>query len=188
MNREMLMLVDAISREKTVERDLVFGAVESALASATKKLHGADVDIRVVGRPRNRRLRHLPPLARGAERGRPADPRRRDPAVRSAGTDRRHRGRRLHRGADRLGADRSHRRAGRQAGHPAEDPRRGARAAAQRLPVARRTHLHRHRQAPRQGRHHRRAGPRRRPPEAQRDDPEGKPALGRPRAGVHRRG
>ena len=32
MNREMLMLVDAISREKTVERDLVFGAVESALA------------------------------------------------------------------------------------------------------------------------------------------------------------
>ena len=26
MNREMLMLVDAISREKTVERDLVFGA------------------------------------------------------------------------------------------------------------------------------------------------------------------
>jgi len=47
MNREMLMLVDAISREKTVERDLVFGAVESALASATKKLHGAEVDIRV---------------------------------------------------------------------------------------------------------------------------------------------
>src|SRR6185312_10691973 len=47
MNREMLMLVDAISREKTVERDLVFGAVESALASATKKLHGVDVDIRV---------------------------------------------------------------------------------------------------------------------------------------------
>ena len=47
MNREMLMLVDAISREKTVERDIVFGAVEAALASATKKLHGADVDIRV---------------------------------------------------------------------------------------------------------------------------------------------
>ena len=47
MNREMLMLVDAISREKSVERDVVFGAVEAALASATKKLHGADVDIRV---------------------------------------------------------------------------------------------------------------------------------------------
>ena len=33
MNREMLMLVDAISREKTVKRDLMFGAVKSALAS-----------------------------------------------------------------------------------------------------------------------------------------------------------
>jgi N utilization substance protein A len=47
MNREMLMLVDAISREKNVERDVVFGAVESALAQATKKLHQGDVDIRV---------------------------------------------------------------------------------------------------------------------------------------------
>ena len=48
MNREMLMLVEAISREKNVERDVVFGAVESALAQATKKLYGgAEVDIRV---------------------------------------------------------------------------------------------------------------------------------------------
>ena len=47
MNREMLMLVDAISREKSVERDVVFGAVEAALAQATKKLHGSEVDIRV---------------------------------------------------------------------------------------------------------------------------------------------
>ncbi|VTU20436.1 MULTISPECIES: transcription termination factor NusA [unclassified Variovorax] len=47
MNREMLMLVDAISREKNVERDVVFGAVESALAQATKKLYQGDVDIRV---------------------------------------------------------------------------------------------------------------------------------------------
>jgi transcription termination/antitermination protein NusA len=47
MNREMLMLVDAISREKSVPRDLVFGAVEAALAQATKKLHGGEVDIRV---------------------------------------------------------------------------------------------------------------------------------------------
>ncbi|MBI3154940.1 MAG: transcription termination/antitermination protein NusA [Burkholderiales bacterium] len=47
MNREMLMLVDAISREKGVEREVVFEAVEAALASATKKLHGGEVDIRV---------------------------------------------------------------------------------------------------------------------------------------------
>ena len=47
MNREMLMLVDAISREKSVEREVVFGAVEAALASASKKLQGGEVDIRV---------------------------------------------------------------------------------------------------------------------------------------------
>ena len=47
MNREMLMLVDAISREKTVDREVVFGAVEAALASASKKLHGGEVDMRV---------------------------------------------------------------------------------------------------------------------------------------------
>ena len=47
MNRELLMLVEAISREKNVERDVVFGAVEAALAQATKKLHPGDVDIRV---------------------------------------------------------------------------------------------------------------------------------------------
>jgi N utilization substance protein A len=47
MNREMLMLVEAISREKNVERDVVFGAVEAALAQATKKLYQGEVDIRV---------------------------------------------------------------------------------------------------------------------------------------------
>ena len=47
MNREMLMLIDAISREKNVERDVVLGAVEQALASATKKLYKGEVDIRV---------------------------------------------------------------------------------------------------------------------------------------------
>ena len=47
MNRELLMLVEAISREKNVERDVVFGAVEAALAQATKKLYEGEVDIRV---------------------------------------------------------------------------------------------------------------------------------------------
>ena len=47
MNRELLMLVEAISREKNVERDVVLGAVEQALAQASKKLFGGDVDIRV---------------------------------------------------------------------------------------------------------------------------------------------
>ena len=51
MNREMLMLIDAISREKNVERDVVLSAVEQALASATKKLYKGEVDIRVAINP-----------------------------------------------------------------------------------------------------------------------------------------
>jgi N utilization substance protein A len=51
MNRELLMLIDAISREKNVERDVVLSAVELALASATKKLYKGEVDIRVAINP-----------------------------------------------------------------------------------------------------------------------------------------
>src|SRR5881409_1714096 len=47
MNRELLMLVDAIAREKSVDLEIVFQAVEAALASASKKLQGGEVDIRV---------------------------------------------------------------------------------------------------------------------------------------------
>jgi len=37
MNRELLLLVDALAREKNVAKEIVFMALESALASATKK-------------------------------------------------------------------------------------------------------------------------------------------------------
>ena len=47
MNRELLMLVDALAHEKNVDRDVVFAAVEAALASATKKRYSGEVDIRV---------------------------------------------------------------------------------------------------------------------------------------------
>ncbi len=47
MSREMLLLVDALAREKNVEHDVVFGALESALASAMKKRFKEEVDIRV---------------------------------------------------------------------------------------------------------------------------------------------
>jgi len=47
MNREILVLVDALAHEKNVDRDIVFGALESALASATKKRFEEEVDIRV---------------------------------------------------------------------------------------------------------------------------------------------
>ena len=47
MSREVLMLVDALAREKNVPREVVFQALESALASATKKLFKEEVDARV---------------------------------------------------------------------------------------------------------------------------------------------
>jgi N utilization substance protein A len=47
MSREILLLVDALAHEKNVDRDVVFGALEHALAQATKKRYEGDVDIRV---------------------------------------------------------------------------------------------------------------------------------------------
>jgi len=47
MNRDLLDFVDAIAREKSVELEVVFAAVEAALASASKKLQGGEVDMRV---------------------------------------------------------------------------------------------------------------------------------------------
>ncbi|MBB5190319.1 N utilization substance protein A [Silvimonas terrae] len=47
MSREILLLVDALAREKNVEKDVVFTALELALASATKKRYDDEVDVRV---------------------------------------------------------------------------------------------------------------------------------------------
>lgn len=48
MSREVLLLVDALAREKNVSKEIVFGALEMALAAATKKTFmDEDVDIRV---------------------------------------------------------------------------------------------------------------------------------------------
>ncbi len=48
MSREVLLLVDALAREKNVDKEIVFGALESALASATKKRFSSEeADVRV---------------------------------------------------------------------------------------------------------------------------------------------
>ena len=47
MSHEMLLLVDALAREKNVAKDVVFGALELALASATKKRINEEADVRV---------------------------------------------------------------------------------------------------------------------------------------------
>jgi N utilization substance protein A len=47
MSKEILMVVDAVSNEKGVEKDIVFEAIEAALASATRRKHGDDIEVRV---------------------------------------------------------------------------------------------------------------------------------------------
>jgi transcription termination/antitermination protein NusA len=47
MNKEILLVVDAVSNEKGVDKDVIFEAIEAALASATRKRHGEDIDVRV---------------------------------------------------------------------------------------------------------------------------------------------
>lgn len=47
MNKEILMVVDVVSNEKGVTKDIIFEAIEAALESATKKRHREDIEVRV---------------------------------------------------------------------------------------------------------------------------------------------
>ncbi|MBS0366812.1 MAG: transcription termination/antitermination protein NusA [Proteobacteria bacterium] len=47
MNKEILMVVDAVSNEKGVDKEVIFEALEAALASATRKKYGEESDVRV---------------------------------------------------------------------------------------------------------------------------------------------
>lgn len=47
MNKEILLVVDAVSNEKGVGKEVIFGAIEAALAMATKKRYESEVDVRV---------------------------------------------------------------------------------------------------------------------------------------------
>ena len=47
MSKEILLVVDAVSHEKGVDKEIIFGAIEAALATATKKRHPGEVNIRV---------------------------------------------------------------------------------------------------------------------------------------------
>ncbi|MBI5461933.1 MAG: transcription termination/antitermination protein NusA [Gammaproteobacteria bacterium] len=47
MSKEILLVADAVSNEKGVDKDVIFQAIEAALASATKKRHGGEIDARV---------------------------------------------------------------------------------------------------------------------------------------------
>lgn len=47
MNKEILMVVDAVSNERDIDREIIFEAIETALATATRKKSGKDIAVRV---------------------------------------------------------------------------------------------------------------------------------------------
>lgn len=47
MSKEILLVVDAVSNEKSVDKEIIFQAIEAALATATKKRHVQDIAVRV---------------------------------------------------------------------------------------------------------------------------------------------
>jgi N utilization substance protein A len=47
MNKNVLLVAEAVSNEKGVDRAIIFEAIEAALASATRKKHGGDIAVRV---------------------------------------------------------------------------------------------------------------------------------------------
>ncbi|MFQ5470184.1 MAG: transcription termination factor NusA [Gammaproteobacteria bacterium] len=47
MNKEILLVADAVSNERGISKDIIIEAIEAALATATKKRHGGEIDVRV---------------------------------------------------------------------------------------------------------------------------------------------
>ena len=47
MSKEILLVVDAVSHEKGVEKTVIFEAIEAALATATRKKWREDIEARV---------------------------------------------------------------------------------------------------------------------------------------------
>jgi N utilization substance protein A len=47
MSKEIMLVVDAVSNEKGVDKEVIFEALEAALSSATRKKYGEEWDVRV---------------------------------------------------------------------------------------------------------------------------------------------
>ncbi len=47
MSNDILYVVDAVSNEKGVDKEIIFQAIEAALATATRKKHGKEIEVRV---------------------------------------------------------------------------------------------------------------------------------------------
>jgi N utilization substance protein A len=138
MNRELLLLVDALAREKNVAKEIVFTALESALPRRRRSASPDEIDARV---SINRETGDYDSFRRWTV---VPDEEHEEPAYQLAITDAAARDPALKLGdvieeAARARGVRPHRRAGGKAGDPAEDPRRRARADPQRLSSSART-------------------------------------------------
>ncbi len=51
MAKEILLVAEAVSNEKAVPKEKIFEALEFALATATKKKHDGEIEVRVSTRP-----------------------------------------------------------------------------------------------------------------------------------------
>ena len=47
MDTDIIKVVDTVSTAKDIEREIIFEAIESAIASATKKKYTEDIDVKV---------------------------------------------------------------------------------------------------------------------------------------------
>lgn len=47
MNKDILYVADAVSNEKGIDKEIIFEAIEAALASATRKKSGKEIEVRV---------------------------------------------------------------------------------------------------------------------------------------------
>ena len=45
--KEIVDAVESVANEKSIDKEIIFEALEAALASATRKRHGEDMDVRV---------------------------------------------------------------------------------------------------------------------------------------------
>ncbi len=141
MNKEILMVVDAVSNEKGVDKEVIFDALEAALASATRKKHGEEWDVRVAIDRKSgdyetfRRWKVFADESTELEvperELRMDDARDLDPATQPGG---------FRRGADGIGGLRPHRGPAGQAGDRAEGARSRACAGGRCLPRPRRHH------------------------------------------------
>ena len=155
---ELLQIADAVAREKSIDRRIVIGAMEDAIAKAARSRYGIETDVHAEIDPKNgelRLLRHMLVVETVENSVQPDQPGRRAAAPSGRA------GRRHHRRSAAAARIRPHRRAIRQAGDRAEGARGRARPAIRGIQGPHRRYRERHRQARRIRQRDRRPRPRR---------------------------